>query len=386
MDNNRIVVARLWGRYVGGVPSRAPIILGMDPDRYRTICVYLKKSSDEPNYFVSQGCKVFFVSKRQFFRVFNIFAVWKLVNILRSEKVDILHCHLHQATVYGTIAARLAGVRVVISHVHGVNRTVRWRRRLTNSILFRWVSRIVTVGEATRRDVLSSNPVAAADQVTSIGNSIEYDKYAMVSLSRDDAKLRIGIGVDSFVYGTIGRLSPNKGQGTLIEAFVRVKRQMPRAVLVLVGSGRLGDDLRHQADETGFGDSIIFLGQRDDIPEVLHAFDVFVLPSLAEGLPRSLMEAMAAGVACIGSSSAGIPEILIDGELGEIVPPNEADTLAEAMLKVARMPAESLACRLDAARERIRSHYNHDIVLGRLRDIYETEFSKSHEGGRRQIS
>ena len=358
----------------------------MDPDRYRTICVYLKKSSDEPDYFVSQGCKVFFISKRQFFRVFNIFAIWKLANVLRSEKVDVLHCHLHQATVYGTIAARLAGVRVVISHVHGVNRTVRWRRRLTNSILFRWVSRIVTVGEATRRDVLSSNPVAAADQVTSIGNSIEYDKYAMLSLSRDDAKLRIGIGADSFVYGTVGRLSPNKGQGTLIEAFVRVKRQIPRAVLVLVGSGRLGDELLRQADETGLGDSIVFLGQRDDIPEVLHAFDVFVLPSLAEGLPRSLMEAMAAGVACIGSSSAGIPEILIDGELGEIVPPNEVDTLAQAMLKVARMPAESLACRCDAAREHIRSYYNHDIVMGRLRDIYETEFNKSYEGSQRQIS
>jgi len=108
MKNGKIVIVRLWHRYQGKVPSRAPVLLNFDPQKYQTICVYLMRNNRKANFFEEHGWKVFYLSNKKFFRVFNFSAIWKLARILRREKVDIIHCHMHQATVYGTIAAKIA--------------------------------------------------------------------------------------------------------------------------------------------------------------------------------------------------------------------------------------------------------------------------------------
>jgi len=150
-------VARLWPRYEDKVPSRAPIILGINQKKYKTICIYLKKSSDVLDFFEGKGCKVFYISKRKFFRTFNLLIVWKLVRILKEQNVDILHCHKHQAAIYGAIAAKIAGGPVVLSHVHGLNRTRSRRRKLINSFVLKKLNKILTVGEVVRNDVLKNN-------------------------------------------------------------------------------------------------------------------------------------------------------------------------------------------------------------------------------------
>jgi len=112
----KIKIAHLCSRYGGNVPSRSGIIMGLDTSRFETICIYLMKNSDKPNFFEEKGLKAYYISRKKFLRIFSILVIWELSRILKREKIDILHCQRYQATVYGAVAALLAGTKVVISH------------------------------------------------------------------------------------------------------------------------------------------------------------------------------------------------------------------------------------------------------------------------------
>jgi len=373
----KIKIARLWSRYDGNIPSRSGIIMGLDTSRFETICIYLMRNSDKPNFFEEKGLKVYYISRKRFLRIFNLLVIWKLSGILKREKIDILHCHRYQATIYGAVAALLAGTKVVISHVHGISRTKDFRRRLTNFFVLRWINKIVTVGQAVREDVLKTNSSVQPDKVVSIGNSIDYEHYANVHISKEQAKEKIGLKADSFVFGTVARMAPNKGQSYLIAAFAKVKQVIPEAQLVFIGDGRLRRELEAQAAETA-GDSIHFLGHRADIAGLLRAMDAYVHPSIgSEGLPKSILEAMAAGVPCVGTSAGGIPEIINTADVGYLVPPKNESALARAMLKVAKTPEPELKKIIENAKNKVRKEYGHSIVIERLENIYETEY-KAH--------
>jgi glycosyltransferase involved in cell wall biosynthesis len=375
MKNGKVVVARLWSRYEGGVPSRAPIVLGINPQKYQTICVYLMKNSEKPNFFEEKGLKVFYITKRKDFHHFNFWIIWKLSRILRRENVDILHCHRHKATFYGTIAATLAGTPVIVSHVHGICRTRNLKRKLINFFVLKKVNKIITVSKAVKEDVLGTNTFVQPDKVVSIGNSINYERYANVPLTKTQAKERLNLPPNAFVFGTVGRLAPTKGQTYLIRVFEKVEEALPLAQLILVGDGRLRNELEQQVAETPYGDSIHFLGHRDNIPELLRAMDTFVFPSIAEGLPRALLEAMAAGVPCIGAAAGGIPEIITNNETGFLVPPKDENALAEAMIKSAELSEAERTNLTEKAKQYVRNLYAHKIVIEKLQGLYEDVYA-----------
>ncbi|MCK4914387.1 MAG: glycosyltransferase [Planctomycetes bacterium] len=378
MKDGKIIIARLWPRYNGGIESRTPVILGINPQKYKTICVYLNRNSNEQNFFEQKGIKTFYVSQKRKFSVFNILAIWKLSKLLKREKVDILHCHKHKPTIYGTIAAKFAGVPVIISHVHGLNRSRNFKRKFMNRFIFKRVSKIVTVGQAVKKDVLRDNPSVCADKVFSLGNSIDYGRFADVKISKEQAKKNIGLPEKSFVFGTVGRLVPTKGQTFLLDAFAIVKQKMSQAELVFIGKGRLESQLKEKADKMGLADSVHFLASRSDIPQVLKAMDVFVLPSIAEGLPRSLLEAMAAGLPCVATAVGGIVEILGDGEFGLLVLAKSDQALAKAMMQFIVMPESEKNNIIEKAKQHIRDCYTHKVVIEKLQNVYEDAYAKTN--------
>ena len=175
------------------------------------------------------GCKTYCISRFSAFNSFNLFAIWKLATVLKREKIDILHCQRHQATVYGAFAAGLARTKVVLAHVHGLNRSKKVRRRLINAFAFRWISRIIAVSESAREDVIKCNLFLKPEKVICLDNSIDCYRFADEKMSREEAKANIGLPQNSFVFGTVGRLVPTKGYKYLIEAFAEVHKQIPEA-------------------------------------------------------------------------------------------------------------------------------------------------------------
>jgi glycosyltransferase involved in cell wall biosynthesis len=368
MENHKITVARLWPKYEGRHESSAGVITGLDRNRFRTICIYLGRHSKKDNFFEKNGFTSYYVTNAKL-RTFNVPAILKLAKILKQEKVDILHCHKHKAIVYGTIAAILARTPAVVGHVHGLDRTRNWFRRLLNYFLMKKIRKVLTVGEAVRKDVLDTNPYTPPDKVISLGNSIDYAKFADIQITKQEAKKLLGIQPDAFLFGTVGRLVPTKGLSYLIEAFEKVKQQMPSAQLVIVGDGRLERELKQQAAKTPCASSIHFTGYMSNVPEILRGMDIFVLSSIAEGMPRVMLEAMALQVPVIGTEVGGVPEILAGGQYGCLTSPRDSNAIAKAMVELAQNPQERERL-VEKACQRVRDEYCHKAVIERLEKLY----------------
>jgi glycosyltransferase involved in cell wall biosynthesis len=170
------------------------------------------------------------------------------------------------------------------------------------------------------------------------------------------------------VIGTIGRLNEQKGHRYLIEAAPEVLRQHEAARFLVVGDGNLSEPLRAQARALGLEDRVIFAGHRADVPEVLGAIDVVCLPSLYEGTPLALFEAMAAARAIVASAVDGCAEILEDGTTGILVPPRDAMALGRALSRV--LADRSLLGRLGAAAQRASREFDIDRTVRRIEDLY----------------
>ncbi|MGD0785824.1 MAG: glycosyltransferase, partial [Sedimentisphaerales bacterium] len=372
MHNGKVIIARLWPGYGGAVPSDADVVAGVSTEKYQTIIIHLTKNSSNPNTYEQKGKKVFYLTQKPDLPFFKPFVFLKLAALLKREKVDILHCHKHKTVFYGTIAGKLAGVPIILAHVHGMGRTRNFKRKILNRFIFSFVDRILTVSRAVREDVIQNNPSFKSENVINVGNSIDLDSFSSAIYDKQNARRKFGLSQDSFVFATAGRLVPTKGQKYLVEAFARIKKQITNAELIIAGIGELKDELEIQASDLGCRDSVHFPGFVENMRELYSCTDTFVLPSLAEGLPRTLIEAMASGVFCIAANAGGIPEILDNGNCGTLVPPKDSNALADAMLKAANMSQQTKSATISAAKKYIRECYSHDVMIKKIENIYDT--------------
>jgi glycosyltransferase involved in cell wall biosynthesis len=294
-----------------------------------------------------------------------------LAKILKNENVDILDCHKHKSIVYGTIAGKLAKVPIILAHVHGIGRTRNLRRKLLNRFILPGVDKILAVGQAVKDDILRNNPSIKPEKVINLGNSIDYDYFASPVYDKQSSRQKLGIPQNSFVFAAAGRLAPTKGQEYLIRAFAHVRKQLNNAQLLIAGTGEMKNKLENLVSKLGCSSAVRFLGHVDNMTEFYSMTDVFVLSSVAEGLPRTLIEAIAAGVLCIATSTGGIPEILDNGRFGLLVPPKDTNALAEAMFKAAKMPQQEKSAIISAAKEYIKANYSHGIMIKRIEKIYD---------------
>ena len=351
------------------------LVNGLDRDMFSQVVCYLRGHDKVRTELEKMGHDVITldISKKRL-RKFQPWAVLKLANIIKERKIDIVHCQRHKPTVYGTLAAYMVdGQPKVIGHVRGLHRTRNFRRRLVNRLLSGRISRVIAVSAAVRDDIISHNSKSFAAKVVAIYNGIDEQLFIHSNLTREAARARIGIPDNKvFVYGTVGRLVETKGQSILLQAFAKVYEQCPQSCLVLAGGGRLESKLRGLAAELDIKESVIFLSHRHDIPEVLKAYDSFVLPSVAEGLPGALLEAMATGLPVIASRVGGVPEILNNPDLGTMVSPRSVDELASAMKGLYKTPEEHRYEIGKALRERVLEGFSKEKMVSAIAAEYLT--------------
>lgn len=310
------------------------LVTGLDKQTFSQVICYLSGADDKHSPLEKWGYEVVGLGiPKNKLKHFMPSLVFQVARIVGEQHIDIVHCQRHKCTVYGTLAARMANKKVkVVTTVHGLNRTRTLRRKFLNRALFKRISRIITVSQAVRNDILKTNRISSPDKVIIVYNGIDTKRFTISGLTQQEAQSRLDlIEKDAFVFGTVGRLTKVKGQTVLLKTFARVCQKHPNSWLVLVGKGPLETELRDLAAELNIENRVMFLGYRKDIPEILRAYDVFVLPSFAEGLCLALLEAMASGIPVIASRVGGIPEVLNSPALGITVSPSSVEELALAM-------------------------------------------------------
>ncbi|MBP8984552.1 MAG: glycosyltransferase family 4 protein [Syntrophobacterales bacterium] len=271
-------------------------------------------------------------------------AFWELVKIFREERPHIVHTHTSKAGFIGRWAAWLSKVPLIVHTPHGhvfwgyFNRPTsllyvlleRWTARITD--------RIVVLTDQEKKDHLLFR-IAPEDKFAVIHSGVDLDRFRSVCL--DAARIKEDLGIPTFavVIGTIGRLTPIKGHRFLIEAARGILAEWPDTVFLFLGDGELAEALRSLATRLGVSGSVRFLGWRPDVAEILPAVDMFVFPSLNEGMGRAVVEAMALGKPVVASRVGGIIDIVRDGENGILVSPADADELAAAIKLLISDPA-----------------------------------------------
>lgn len=263
-----------------------------------------------------------------------------LTRFLRDHPVDVVHTHRYKESVVGTIAARLAGVPQVIRTIHGLNEAMTgWRQlkgrayeTLDNMILRSCADRVVAVSKQMRHTLRDSYPPA---MLTQIHNGIDLQKIR-VRRSRDNVRHELGCDDRTILIGTVGRLSPVKGHDRFLRAARLILDQEPNARFVIVGGGPLERELADLAAQLQIDQVCRLVGARSDVYDLMSAMDIFVLPSLSEGMPMAMLEAMALGTPTVATSVGGVPEVIRQGVTGLLVSPGDEPGLAVACLKLAR--------------------------------------------------
>ena len=256
-------------------------------------------------------------------------AFLRLVRLLRRERPDVVHTYLIVAGLYGRLAAFAAGVPVVLAAEQNVYARKPRRHALMERALTARTYRIVaccrTVGEYYRRQT-----GVPAGKIDVIYNAVRFGRLPSDE-DRAPARARLGLPDEALVIGTLGRLTEQKGQRTLLQAGARLAARRPRLVVFLAGQGPLRPALAAEAEWLGISEHVRFLGVRRDRDTLFAAMDLFVLPSRWEGLSLALVEAMGAARPVVATRVGGNPEVVTDGETGLLVPPDDPAALADAL-------------------------------------------------------
>jgi len=288
--------------------------------------------------------------------------VLALVRLLRRERVDILHSHNSMPLVCGTPAALIAGVRSVVCTRHAISLSGELDR---SWLLERAVVRLVDHQIAVSRRVLERGLRTrriVPGRASVIFNGVDTSLFC----GRERGG---GSAGGTVTLGCVARLSHEKCHCHLISAVNELLHRGCDVELKIVGSGDLRDDLFEQAARLGLGSHVDFMGTRSDVPELLRGFDIFVLPSRFEGLPLTVIEAMASGLPVVATQVGGLAELVQDGVNGLLVPPEDPSALADAIETLVRAP--ELCARMGrAGREIAVSRFDLSVAVRRHEELY----------------
>lgn len=302
---------------------------------------------------------------------FDPLALRRLKRLLRERRFDVVHSHLFRADIYGALAvAQTPEPRPLL---------VSTRHNDDRFFLNPFVG-LVHYGVSARQDLIIAisdhiarftvaRGVSDPSRVRRVYHGIE--PLVTRELERQGQRIRteLGIAADDFLVGNVGRLALQKGQRHLIAAMPRLLERVPRAHAVIAGGGDLEEYLRSLTDEVGVADRVHVLGPRKDVPALMHAIDVFAMPSIWEGFGLVLLEAMSAARPIVASRVATIPEVVVDGETGVLVPPGDPIALADALAELAENPAVGRQFG-EAGRERLRRYFSIEKMVGDTELLY----------------
>ncbi len=295
-------------------------------------------------------------------------AAFAIKRIVQKEGVDIIHAHTRVSQVAGIIASRMTGVPMVTT-CHGY-----FKKRL-RAVIDTWGDKVIAISAAVYEH-LKKDLGVKDERIELVYSGVDIDKFSKEFSESDIAKTKKYLGLTGkIVVGTIGRLSPVKGQKFFIKAMVEVLKRSPNAAGLVVGNGPEGPSIKSLAMALGIDDRISFLDSVSDTREVLSAIDIFVFPSVKEGLGIALLEALAAARPCIASRIGGIEDIIKDRENGILVDVGDSDAITAAALEL--LSDENLRLNLgQSGRRLVQSRFTLDRMADDMVRVYKKVKSK----------
>lgn len=372
MTQPKLVVHLTYVLDFGGLETLiVDCINRMPADQYRHAIVCLTRSSPFARRITQPGVEIYELNKAPGWALGTHVEISKL---LRRLKPAILHTYNLAAAEYA-FTATMAGVPVRVHAEHGRDAAdpdgKNWKHKLLRRLLQPCIDSYVAVSADLEQWLVNVVGIPGRKTVL-INNGVDTDRYRSHCSTNPECAGQRAEG-ELVVIGTVGRIQAVKDQAMLIDAFIALRSLMPHALdrlrLVIVGEGPLLPALRSKVETAGLADVISLPGASDDIADLMRTFSIFALSSIAEGMPVTLLEAMATGLPVVSTRVGGIPELILDGANGFLTPPGDAAALAAALARYVSDP--ELARQHGAAgRECIKQRYSMNAMLSAYVTLY----------------
>ncbi len=304
-------------------------------------------------------------------------SIKKLIDLLKEEKIDIVHSQGGRADFYARMAARMLKPKVKVVNTtaitvesYDVGALRKGAYLFFDRFSESYVDRFMVVSEALRRILINTHKIPP-DKVIKIYNGIELNEYQPDDSGEFSRRIRkeYNIGKDVFLAGAVGRMVWQKGFEYLIECVSEIVRTYPDAKILIVGDGPLREKFEALSEEFRVRDNVIFTGFRSDIKEILSAVDLLVIPSLKEGFPMIILEAMAMAKPIVATRIDGITEQITDKVNGILVPPKDPSALAKAIIKVINDKELARTIGL-AARKKVEQEFSVEKMVSETEKVY----------------
>jgi glycosyltransferase involved in cell wall biosynthesis len=373
----KVKVLHVITRFIGGSGGNTLIsAAGMDADRYET---WVAAMPGGPLWPQAREAGVRTVDvhhmRERISPLHDLLACVELVRLIRRERFTVVHTHCSKAGLIGRVAARLAGVPVVVHTFHlfaahdGLSRSRRLAYLLLDRSVRRLAHRYVAVAPRVAQEAVEQR-LAPPGSVVVVPSAVDLDH---VPASADPTvRADLGLPPDAPLVGTVGRIVAQKRPLDFVRMCGLVHAQRPDVRFVMVGDATLetaGLEEQTHAEAERLGVPVCFTGFRSDAPRVAAAFDVYVVPSLYEGLGRAVTEAMASGRPVVATAVNGVPDLVEPGVTGLLARPGDPASLASAVLWMLDHPADA-ARMAEQGRSRVRSHFGPEVMCGALDELY----------------
>jgi len=300
--------------------------------------------------------------------------LYYLITLIRRQGICLVHSHLMDMNFYSSIAAKIVGIPHIATEHGDIHHTSKNSQfGFKPKAISSFSTKLVFVSKFTQGAFLKRIGLDGR-KTEVIYNGIDLEVFHR-EIDTKKKRAELGIEEDDFVVGNIGNLYPVKGQTYLLQAASKVIQRTTNAKFMIIGRGELENKLKEEVKNLNLRNHVLFLGFREDTHELLKVMDIFVLPSLSEGMPLSLIEAMACSLPTIASDVGGISEVITDGLTGFIIPPADPETLADRIIYLLENP-QSASKMSKRALQKVKTSFDLQTMINNYCRIYEEVTSR----------
>jgi glycosyltransferase involved in cell wall biosynthesis len=335
-----------------------------DRERFNVSLISLRRKDLSEDTLEQFGIDVTYLGRHKFDP-----ATWPaLLKVLRKKKADVLHMHGYGATTFGRLCAWQMGIPSIL-HEHANHGDTPWFQKAADRLLAPHTDLAIAVSASTAEFTTRARLMPEErTKVVYLGAPLDEFARPRGAAEVAEARASLGIAPDTIAVGTVTRLMPAKGNEYLVGAVPAIVSRHPRARVFIIGEGELQGALEAQAQALGLGDRLVFSGFQRDVARALSALDLLVFPSLWEGTPLTVFEALAMGKPIVATDADGLMDVLTDGQDALVVPRRDSDALAQAVCMLIEQP--QLASALAAGARTTGAHYDIQAFVHKMERLY----------------